>query len=96
MGKPAARKEIDVHTCPMTSGSVPHVGGLIIEGCSTVSINGQPAARKGDKAACTGAVDTIQTGSTKVSIGGQPAAREGDQTIHGGFITSGSPNVNIG
>ena len=96
MGKPAARVT-DMHTCPMVTGVVPHVGGPVIPpGAPTVLIAGMPAARVGDTLTCTGPPDTIVMGSATVMIGGQPAARMGDSTAHGGVITLGAPTVNIG
>lgn len=96
MGKPAARIT-DMHTCPMVTGIVPHVGGPIISPCCpTVLIGGLPAARVGDMAVCTGPTDTIAMGSPTVQIGGQMAARIGDPTVHGGVIVVGLPTVLIG
>lgn len=96
MSTPAARVN-DMHTCPMVTGTTPHVGGPILPpGCPTVLIGGQPAARVGDMAVCTGPPDTIASGSTSVLIGGQPAARQGDSTVHGGYISKGCPTVEIG
>ncbi len=96
MGKPAARIT-DMHTCPMVTGVVPHVGGPIISPCCpTVLIGGLPAARVGDMAVCTGPTDTIAMGSPTVQIGGQMAARIGDPTVHGGVIVVGLPTVLIG
>jgi uncharacterized Zn-binding protein involved in type VI secretion len=85
-----------MHTCPMVTGVVPHVGGPILPpGCPTVLIAGMPAARVGDMVTCAGPPDTILMGSTKVMIGGMPAARMGDQTAHGGVIVLGAPTVMI-
>jgi uncharacterized Zn-binding protein involved in type VI secretion len=86
-----------MHTCPLVTGTVPHVGGPILPpGCATVNIAGQPAARVGDMLTCSGPPDTIAKGSGTVNIGGVPAARMGDSTAHGGSITVGAPTVNIG
>ena len=96
MGQPAARL-MDMHTCPMVTGLVPHVGGPIASpGCPTVRIGGQPAARVTDMATCVGPPDVIAQGSSSVKIGGLPAARIGDMTAHGGVITTGCPSVLIG
>ncbi len=96
MGLPAARVN-DMHTCPLVSGSVPHVGGpLMPPGDPTVLIGGMPAARTGDMAVCTGPPDTITGGSATVLIGGKPAARMTDATAHGGIIVAGLPTVLIG
>ena len=86
-----------MHTCPMVTGTVPHVGGPVLPpGTATVMIAGQPAAKVGDMLTCTGPPDTIAKGSATVLIGGQPAARQGDSTSHGGTIAAGCPTVIIG
>ena len=96
MGQPAARLT-DMHTCPMVTGVVPHVGGPISgPGCPTVLIGKLPAARATDMAVCTGPPDTIAKGSGTVLIGKMPAARMGDSTGHGGVIVGGCPTVLIG
>ena len=94
---PAAARVGDMHTCPLSNGPVPHVGGPVLPpGCPTVLIGGMPAARVGDMLTCTGPPDTIAAGSSTVMIGGAPAARQGDSTAHGGVIILGSPTVMIG
>jgi uncharacterized Zn-binding protein involved in type VI secretion len=94
---PPAARITDMHTCPMVTGVVPHVGGPVLPpGCPTVLIGSLPAARVGDLCVCAGPPDTIAKGSTTVLIGGQPAARIGDLTAHGGVIVGGLPTVMIG
>ncbi|MCB0550966.1 MAG: PAAR domain-containing protein [Phaeodactylibacter sp.] len=94
---PPAARITDMHTCPMVTGIVPHVGGPILPpGSPTVLINDLPAARVTDMCTCVGPPDTIAQGSATVLIGGLPAARMGDLTAHGGTIVLGSPNVMIG
>jgi uncharacterized Zn-binding protein involved in type VI secretion len=93
---PPAARVGDMHTCPMVTGVVPHVGGPILPpGAPTVLIGGQPAARMGDMCTCVGPPDAIILGSSKVMIKGQPAARMGDSTAHGGVIVMGFPKVMI-
>jgi uncharacterized Zn-binding protein involved in type VI secretion len=87
----------DMHTCPMVTGRVPHVGGPILApGAPTVLIAGQPAATLGDQCMCNGPADMIATGSSTVMINGKPAARMGDRTAHGGVIVAGAQTVMIG
>jgi uncharacterized Zn-binding protein involved in type VI secretion len=86
----------DMHTCPLSDGPKPHVGGPVLKGDLTVLIDGQPAAVVGSTCTCVGPPDTIMKGSATVFIGNMPAARMGDQTAHGGVITLGSPTVIIG
>ena len=94
---PPAARITDMHTCPMVTVLVPHVGGPILPpGCPTVLIGGLPAARVGDMATCVGPPDTIVKGSATVLIGNMPAARMGDNTAHGGVIVLGCPTVMIG
>ncbi|ENM5763206.1 PAAR domain-containing protein [Vibrio mimicus] len=78
----------------------------IIAGSGDVSINGKPAARKGDAVllhACPCPYKphgvhgrSISAGSSTVSINGKPAARVGDAIDCGGSVASGSGNVFIG
>ena len=92
---PAAARIGDNHRCYQTD-PVPHRGGEIVEGCPTVEIGDQPAARRGDRAYCDGgAYDVIMKGEPTVEIGGRPAARVGDAT-DGGRISTGDPTVQIG
>lgn len=94
--QPAARVT-DMHTCPMVTGVVPHVGGPILPPCAvTVLVGGLPAARVGDMATCVGPPDTIIAGSAKVLINNLPAARVGDSTAHGGVIVLGCTTVLFG
>ncbi|UZE95108.1 PAAR domain-containing protein [Alkalimarinus alittae] len=86
----------DYHQCPAFFGPVPHSGGPIIKGASTVLINGRPIARMGDQAACNGPLDVIIEGSSTVLVEGVPAARMGDRTAHGGVIVVGDPSVTAG
>jgi uncharacterized Zn-binding protein involved in type VI secretion len=86
-----------MHTCPMVTGVVPHVGGPIMPpGVLTVLIGNLPAATATGMVVCVGPPDTILKGSSTVLIGGMPAARMGDQTAHGGVIVLGFPTVMIG
>ena len=94
---PAAARVGDMHTCPMVTGTVPHVGGPVMPpGTPTVMIGGMPAAKVGDMCICSGPPDSIVAGSSSVMIGGSPAARQGDSTAHGGSITLGLATVVIG
>lgn len=94
---PSAARITDMHTCPMVTGVVPHVGGPVTgPGVPTVLVGGLPAAVMGDIAVCVGPPDTIVKGSATVMIGGRPAARQGDLTAHGGVIVTGLPTVQIG
>ena len=95
---PGAARLNDMHTCPLSAGPKPHVGGPILPAGAipTVLINGQPAAVVGTMCSCAGPPDSIVVGSPTVHLGGMQAARMGDTTAHGGMITLGSPNVIIG
>jgi uncharacterized Zn-binding protein involved in type VI secretion len=86
-----------MHTCPMVTGVVPHVGGPILPPCApTVLIGFLPAARVTDMATCVGPPDVIAMGSPTVMINFLMAARIGDPTVHGGVIVLGEPTVMIG
>lgn len=94
---PPAARVSDMHTCPMVTGVVPHVGGPILPPCAvTVITGGMPQARVGDMLVCVGPPDVIAKGSASVVVSGMPAARMGDNTAHGGVIVIGFPTVIIG
>lgn len=94
---PLAARQQDMHTCPLTTGGVAHVGGpIIMPCCPNVLIGFMPAARVSDMCVCAGPPDFIAKGSATVIIGGLPAARVGDPTVHGGVIVVGYPTVIIG
>jgi uncharacterized Zn-binding protein involved in type VI secretion len=87
----------DMHTCPMFTGPVPHVGGPILPpGCPTVLICSLPAARVGDMATCVGPPDSIIMGSMTVLIGNMPTTRLTSSTAHGGIVVGpGAPTALI-
>jgi uncharacterized Zn-binding protein involved in type VI secretion len=94
---PPAARITDMHTCPMVTGVVPHVGGPVVgPGVATVLIAKMPASVATDSCVCVGPPDTIVKGSATVMIGNKPAARVGDTTAHGGSIVVGAPTVMIG
>ncbi|OPX86526.1 MAG: PAAR motif protein [Pelotomaculum sp. PtaB.Bin104] len=68
-GKPAWRATADFHTCPLVSGTVPHVGGVVAMGSTTVFINNLPAARQGDMITESGPPNSITMGEPTVMIG---------------------------
>ena len=67
-GMPAWRVG-DFHTCPLSNGPVPHVGGVVSAGSTSVLINGMPAARLGDTITENGPPNTIVGGDGTVMIG---------------------------
>lgn len=94
---PPAARVGDMHTCPATTGVVPHVGGPIIgPGEATVLIEKLPASVVGDSVTCVGPPDSVSMGSMTVYIGGKQAARMGDLCGHGGTIVLGAATVMIG
>lgn len=96
MLKPAARVG-DMHTCPMSDGPKPHVGGPVAgPGISTVIAQGAPVAVMSDIATCNGPPDIVVAASSTVFAGGLAVARMGDSTAHGGVIVAGSPLVLVG
>lgn len=69
-GLPAWRATADTHTCPLATGPVPHVGGVVALGSFTVLINNLPAARQGDIIIEGGPPNSIVMGCPTVIIGG--------------------------
>lgn len=68
-GQPAWRASVDLHTCPLSSGPAPHVGGVVAMGSTSVLVNGMPAARQGDTIVESGPPNTIASGCPTVQIG---------------------------
>lgn len=68
-GMPAWRAGPDIHTCPLSNGPQPHVGGTVAMGSTTVFINGLPAARQGDQVVEAGPPNPIAMGAMTVLIG---------------------------
>lgn len=68
-GMPAWRANSDLHTCPLATGTVPHVGGMVQMGSTTVLINNLPAARQGDVITESGPPNAIAMGCATVLIG---------------------------
>lgn len=66
--RPAWRGLADIHSCPLTSGVVPHVGGPVVDGSPTVLINNMPAARLGDTIVENGPPNKIVSGCPTVLI----------------------------
>ena len=70
MAKLMASFAADQHLCPVVSVVIPHGSGVVINGSSTVLINGLPACRQGDTIQETTAINTIALGEPTVLIGG--------------------------
>jgi len=66
---PAWRATVDMHVCPLFTGVVPHVGGVVAMGSTTVLIGGVPAARQGDMIVESGPPNSIAMGEPTVLIG---------------------------
>lgn len=67
-GLPAWR-QTDMHVCPLVTATVPHSGGPLQLGSSSVFINGIPAARQGDTIVESGPPNNIVMGCPTVMIG---------------------------
>jgi uncharacterized Zn-binding protein involved in type VI secretion len=68
-GMPAWKGTSDFHTCPLLTGVVPHVGGMVVMGSVTVLINNFPAVRQGDMIVEVGPPNSIVMGCPTVLIG---------------------------
>ncbi len=68
-GRPAWRAVMDVHVCPLVTGTIPHAAGVVVAGSATVLINDAPAARVGDRLIEVGPPNTIMQGESTVLIG---------------------------
>jgi uncharacterized Zn-binding protein involved in type VI secretion len=58
-----------MHTCPLVTVLVPHVGGVVAVGSTTVLINNMPATRLSDQVVEVGPPNVIAQGETTVLIG---------------------------
>jgi uncharacterized Zn-binding protein involved in type VI secretion len=70
---PAARIG-DMHTCPLVTVLVPHVGGPLIMGSFTVLVGFMPQSRVTDMLICIGPPDMVAVGCTTVMVGMAGAA----------------------
>ncbi len=71
-GMPAWRVGSDFHACPQVipaTPPIPHVGGVVAMGSTTVLINNLPAARQGDMIIEAGPPNSITMGCPTVMIG---------------------------
>lgn len=75
-GMPAYRVGLDTHSCPLVSGVVPHVGGPVAMGSTSVMINDVPAVRMGDIIVESAPPNTIAAGEPTVVIGGGSTSAE--------------------
>jgi uncharacterized Zn-binding protein involved in type VI secretion len=89
MGAPGARNR-DMGNCRI------HGPSILSATEYGLFVNGHASVRAGDLVRCRGAEDFVVTGSQTVLLHGVPMARVGDRTLHGGQVTTGSGNVNIG
>lgn len=68
-GRPAWRAGKDFHICPLATPN-PHGGGVVVDGSSTVLINGFPATRIGERVdETTGKYDPVAGAEFTVLIG---------------------------
>ncbi|HEX5482410.1 MAG TPA: PAAR domain-containing protein, partial [Terriglobia bacterium] len=67
-GQPAWRATLDMHACPLVTGVVPHVGGVVAMGNPLVLINSMPATRQGDIIVEGGPPNSIAMGCLTVEI----------------------------
>jgi uncharacterized Zn-binding protein involved in type VI secretion len=64
-----ASRITDMHTCPMVTGIVPHVGGPFILGSMTVLTGMMPQSRVTDQLTCVGPPDVCVMGAATVLVG---------------------------
>ncbi len=68
-GLPAWRALSDFHACPLVTALVPHVGGVIAAGSTSVLINSLPAARQTDQIVESAPPNAVAAGDATVLIG---------------------------
>jgi uncharacterized Zn-binding protein involved in type VI secretion len=75
----------DMHTCPMVTVLVPHVGGPFVLGSFTVLVGGVPQSRETDPLVCIGPPDLLATGCPTVLVG-MAGGMGGISAILGGLL----------
>lgn len=74
----------------ITVGATTTHGGSVIQGSSTLTINGVPIACVGDQVTCPipghGSPTTIVSGDQTMVINGKAVARQGDKTACGAVL----------
>ena len=99
-GTPASRIG-DLHTCPMVTGIVPHVGGPFILGSFTVITGGMPQSKVGDTLICVGPPDELVMGAPTVQVGmvggggGFGAVMSGLVMAFGQMLSGGYPKSEL-
>lgn len=79
----------DLHTCPMVTGVVPHVGGPFILGSPTVVVGMMPQSRVTDQLTCVGPPDVALKGDPTVLVG--MAGAGGVVGASAGVVAMGAP-----
>lgn len=79
-----------------TIGDQDNAGGTIIDGASTVFVNGKPVALLGSTLEGPEGMYNITTASSSVFAEGRPRAIVGSVTSIDSQIVTGSPNVFVG
>jgi uncharacterized Zn-binding protein involved in type VI secretion len=69
IGGPPASRIGDMHTCPLVTVLVPHVGGPFILGAFTVLTGNMPQSRQTDMLVCVGPPDSLAMGCPTVLVG---------------------------
>ncbi len=69
IGNMPAARITDMHTCPLVTVAVPHVGGPLIMGAFTVLTGNFPQSRQTDMMGCVGPPDAVMMGMPTVLVG---------------------------
>ncbi len=69
IGNMPAARITDMHTCPLVTVAVPHVGGPLIMGAFTVLTGNFPQSRQTDMMVCVGPPDAVMMGFLTVQVG---------------------------
>lgn len=91
----------DLHTCPMSTGPVPHVGGPFILGSPTVLVGMMPQSRVTDQLVCVGPPDVALKGEPTVLVGmagagGVMSASAGVVAMGASVLSAAPPSVGGG
>lgn len=89
IGMLPASRITDMHTCPMVTGVVPHVGGPFIMGSPTVIVGMMPQSRVTDQLTCVGPPDVAMLGEMTVLVG--MVGSGGAVSASSGVVAMGAP-----
>lgn len=85
----------DQHHCPASTGSKPHIGGILPQGSSSVFINKKGVCRHGDISPCHGTPNQIVSHTRCIQVDNRPIAHTQATTLHQGQLNAQQHTVSL-